>query len=224
MHSKSFLNHPFARLQLLDSDVLCKYFYIQYKIKKMENTSVLERISISNRFHEVQLDQTLKQNENSAINLILENILSEGCNDFFHYLEFTGILKESNIMVLSSMHHYYYDHNDLKGIKTLINLKKLNQVKHLESFLHTLFRIMPSNAYFVGCFKNTNHNGNGISLYQSSKFFNGLINLIDPKTDAGLSKKSVIKLLEEHGFKIIDITDIDRTTYFWAQVLRRPCE
>jgi hypothetical protein len=126
-------------------------------------------------------------------------------------------------MVLSSMHHYYYDHDDLKGIRTLVNIKKLNQIKHLESFLHTLYRIMPSKAYFVGCFKCNNHNSKGISFYQSGKFLNGLINIFDSNGNRNITKKSAAKLLEDQGFKIFDITDLNGLAYFWAQNMRRPC-
>jgi hypothetical protein len=127
-------------------------------------------------------------------------------------------------MVLSSMHHYYYDHNDLKGIKTLINLKKLNQVRHLESFLHTLYRILPYKAYFVGCFMDNNYNGHGSHLYQPVKFLNGFMNIFDSRTERSLSDRSITKLLEEHFFKVIDITYINGMAYFWAQNNRRKGE
>jgi hypothetical protein len=190
----------------------------------MEQVSVLDRTTISDKFNKFCFDEKELPAERSGTNPVLENILSEGGNDFFQYLNWVGLAKEPNLMVLSSMHHYYYDHNDLKGIRTLINLKKLNQVKHLESFLHTLFRILPSRASFVGCFKNSNHNGKEEPFYRPAKLINGLINILDSRIDRNLSKKSVIKLLEDHGFKVNDITDINGVTYFWAQNIRRPGE
>ena len=190
----------------------------------MENISVLKNVVGSNNLVKVNLDEKLLSNERLRSNPVLENILSEGGNDFFQYLNWTGLVKEPNLMVLSSMHHYYYDHNDLMGIKTLINLKKLNQIKHLESFLHTLFRILPSRSFLVGCFKNSNNNRNSMPFYNSSKFFNGLINIFDSRAERSLSKKIVTSLLENYGFKVIDITDINGMTYFWAQNLRRPGE
>ena len=122
------------------------------------------------------------------------------------------------------MHHYYYDHKDMAGIQTLINLKKLNQVKHLESFLHTLFRILPSRAYFVGCFRNGSHHGKGTSFYNSARFFTGIVNIFDSRSERALTKKGVTQLMEEHGFKVIDLTDLNKITYFWAQNLRKTCE
>jgi hypothetical protein len=190
----------------------------------MEHTSVFDKANIGDKFTRANLDEKELSYERSKINPVLENILSEGGDDFFRYLTWIGLTKEPNLMVLSSMHHYYYDHNDLIGIRTLINLKKLNQVKHLDSFLHTLFRILPSKAYFVGCFKSCSQQGNGVSISQPVKFFAGLINIFDPKTERNLSKKGAIKILEENNFKVIDITDINGMTYFWAQNVKRQGE
>ena len=154
----------------------------------------------------------------------MENILSEGGDDFFQYLNWIGLSKEPNLMVLSSMHHYYYDHNDLKGIKTLINLRRLNQVRHIESFLHTLYRILPSGSYFIGCFKKNDRNGSGTKFQMPARFFNNLAGIFDSRTERSMSKNSVTKLLEEFGFKVNDFTDINGITYFYAQSLRRQCE
>ena len=190
----------------------------------MENTSVLERGDVKDKLTHNSINEKLVIHDRSSANPVLENIISEGGDDFFQYLSWTGLLKEPNLMVLSSMHHYYYDHKDLAGIRTLINLKKLNQVKHLESFLHTLYRILPSKAYFAGCFKNSNHPRKGESFYNSARFIPGLLNLFSSRSERALSRKGVIQLMEEYGFKVIDITDLNGMTYFWAQNLRRPCE
>jgi hypothetical protein len=194
------------------------------KQNKMENISVLERGVINNKLTSENFNAKLLLHERSFTNPVMENIIAEGGDDLFKYLTWTGLSKEPNLMVLSSMHHYYYDHKDMAGIKTLINLKKLNQVKHLESFLHTLFRILPSRAFFVGCFKNSSHHRKGTSFYNSARFFTGLVNIFDSRSERAFTKKGVTQLMEEHGFKVIDITDINRTTYFWAQNLRKTCE
>ena len=118
------------------------------KQKTMENISVLEKGANNNKLTRENFNEKLLLYERSFTNPVVENIISEGGDDLFKYLTWTGLVKEPNLMVLSSMHHYYYDHKDMAGIKTLVSLKKLNQVKHLESFLHTLFRILPSKGIF----------------------------------------------------------------------------
>ncbi len=152
---------------------------------------------------------------------LVETVLSEGGEDFSTYLKLTGLAGESNLMVLSSMHHYYYDYSDLKGIRTLINLKELNQVNHLESFLHTLYRILPCQANFVGCFTDCNNNVSKKSFLKPARLFKGLVGIFDSAVTRPLSETRVTKLLEDHGFKVIDLTDINGRTYFRAQNIRR---
>jgi len=183
----------------------------------MEQFSVLEINNLIYILNGVVLNKQPATSERSLTSPVMENILLEGGDDFFQYLNWLGLAKEPNLMVLSSLHHYFYDHNDLKGIKTLINLKKLNQIRHLESFLHTLHINLLNNSYFVGCFKDNNHNGHDSYLYQQMKFLNGLMNIFDSRAERSLSGRSVTKLLKDHCFKVIDITFLNGMTYFCAQ-------
>ena len=151
-------------------------------------------------------------------NPVFENLLAEGGENFYHYINWLGLGKDPNLMVLSSIHHYYYDFNDLKGIKTLINLKKLNEINHIDTFLGNVFRVLPSKANFIGCFKdNKIRGGIGSPFYQSFKLLNGIINLINSRTDKFMTRKDVIKLLEAHDFRIVDMTEISNITFFCAE-------
>jgi hypothetical protein len=190
----------------------------------MEQISVLGRTNVGVKLTRQNFDENFLSGDRPAIDPYKENILSEGGDDFYQYLNWIGLAKEPNLMVLSSMHHYYYDHNDLKGIRTLINLRRLNQVRHIESFLYTLYRILPSRSYFVGCFKNSNHHENKVTFYRPARFFNNLAGIFDSRTERSMSKKSVTKLLEDHGFKFNDFTNINGMTYFYAQSIRREGE
>lgn len=187
----------------------------------MEHPSVLEKNNLSIKSRLFESDMKCIPSEGSLTNPVLENILSEGGDDFFQYLKWIGLANVSNLMVLSSLHHYYYDHNDLKGIRTLINMKRLNLVRHLESFLHTLSRILPSGAYFIGCFKDNSESNHGSHTYQPVRLLNGLVSLLDSRSERNITSRSIIKLLEEYSFKVIDITYINGTSYFWAQIKNR---
>jgi len=151
-------------------------------------------------------------------NPVFENLLAEGGENFYHYIKWLGLGKDPNLMILSSIHHYYYDFNDLKGVKTLVNLKKLNEINHIDTFLSSVFRVLPSKANFVGCFKdNKIRGGIGVPFYQSFKLLNGLMNMIDSKTDRFMTRRDVIKLLETHDFRIVDMTEMSNITYFCAE-------
>jgi hypothetical protein len=173
-------------------------------------------VKINTEDKEVSMDD----NQN---NPVFENLLAEGGENFYHYINWLGLGKDPNLMILSSIHHYYYDFNDLKGVKTLINLKKLNEINHIDTFMANVFRVLPAKANFVGCFKDNKIRG-GISVpfYQSFKFLNGLINIVDSKTDRFMTRKDVIKLLESRDFSIIDMTEISSITYFCAESKKKP--
>lgn len=187
----------------------------------MGQTAAMGRPEINEKLTSLNYDGKLISADRSGRNSEIDDILSEGGDDFHQYLKLKGLAGESNLMVLSSMHHYYYDYSDLKGIRTLINLKKLNQVSHLESFLHTLYRILPCQANFIGCFINNSNNGRKKSLLRPAKLLNGFVSIFDSGMNRTLSKTSAIKLLEEHGFKVVDLTDLNGITYFQARNIRR---
>jgi hypothetical protein len=185
----------------------------------MEKPNVTYKSEIVN-YQSVKIDSedknvSMDDNQN---NPVFDSLLAEGGENFYHYINWLGLGKDPNLMILSSIHHYYYDFNDLKGVKTLINLKKLNEISHIDTFLSNVFRVLPSKASFVGCFKDNKIRG-GISVpfYQSFKFLNGLINMIDSKTDRFMTRKDVIKLLESHDFRIVDMTEISSITYFCSE-------
>jgi len=188
----------------------------------------MERISTLNKsFTGKKQDKTADSNERrlsfnrTRTNEIFDSLLAEDCETFFYYLDSLGLAKDANMMILSSIHHYYYDINDLKCVKTLINLKKLNHIKHLNSFLHTLFRLLPPDADFVGYFKENKNSDSIDSHYNpSSRLINGIINFLDSRTDRSLSKTEVSKMLASHGFRVLDITEINGLIYFRAKNTR----
>lgn len=185
----------------------------------MERPNVTYKSEIINYqpVKEAMGDKNVSMDENQN-NPVFDNLLAEGGENFYHYVNWLGLAKDPNLMVLSSIHHYYYDFNDLKGVRTLINLKRLNKINHIETFLNNVFRVLPEKANFVGCFKdNKIRGGMAVPFYQSFRYVNKLINIFDSSTDRFLTRKDVIKLLESHKFRIVDMTEISNMTYFCAE-------
>lgn len=172
----------------------------------------------------------------SSVQKVLDTVSAE---NFARYLDQLGIDKDSDLLVLSSAHHYYYDAEEMINVKTMVNLTELNQIKQLKDFLHSIFRILPPKCTFIGCFVNNKKqdgfvlNSNPSDSYykrnsdaiengiaSSSPILNMIYNMIDLKTNKYLSDHSVSLLLGEHGFKVTNMTEIDGITYFCAQSLR----
>jgi hypothetical protein len=176
------------------------------------------------------------QFDSSDNDSVAEIMASEGKEDFYNYLKGLGLAKDRNLIFLSSMHHYYYDADEMKKVRTVINLKQLNHIKQIKNFLHSVHHILPSNCNFIGCFvdfkrlngsaetNNGSSNGtkpdsedleNGVA--SNHPFINMLYNIIDLKTNKILTVKSVSGMLENHGFKVLDMKSINGLTYFHAQ-------
>jgi hypothetical protein len=179
------------------------------------------------------------QSDIGLSNGVIKVSASEDYRNFDEYIERLGLADESNLLVLSSMHHYYYDAEEMVTLKTVINLKELNQIKDLKEFLHSMFHILPAGCNFIGCFvnnkkqssfglnkdqdflynkKNSEAIENGIE--SSYPFLNMVYKMIDSRTNKYLSEKSVSQIFREHGFKITDISEINSLSYFCAIRLR----
>jgi len=206
----------------------------------MRNSITIDKLDVINN----QRINTLVNLGGSSIDLgggnpVLRTLTNEEGENFANYIEQLGVAKDPNLVVLSSLHHYYYDAEEMINVKTVVNLKELNQIKQLKDFLHSIFHILPPECNLIGCFVNNKKQSGFIlntspsdSYYKrnsdaiengiasSSPFLNMIYNMIDSKTNKYMSERSVSMLLGEHGFKVLDMTEYDGLTYFCAQSLR----
>jgi len=173
--------------------------------------------------------------KNTEINPVYAELVGEGHEDFYNYLDWLGLLKAPNLLILTSSHHYYFEVEDLKNIKTVVSLKSLNNINRPKDFLNEIYSILPSQCHFIGSFidnkkqnifmpakKNPNvldSEGNYTELETGrwNSFLNVLYGVIDAKTNRYMSGKSVRQLLEETGLKILDMTEFNGLTYFCTQ-------
>ena len=170
---------------------------------------------------------------------VRRTLIAEGCESFNSYIEDLGLSKDQNPVVLSSLHHYYYDTEEMKKVNMVINLKELNHVKQLSNFLHSIFHNLRRNCYFIGCFiDNSKSSGYELRAYSSTStinrqfdyiengiisrnpFLNMLYSIMDQRTNKYMSDRHVSILLNDHGFKVLDMTEINGLTYFCAQRLK----
>jgi hypothetical protein len=151
------------------------------------------------------------------------NMIAEDGESFFHYLKDLGLSRENNLVVLSSKHHYFYDEVELKNVRTLINLRKLNLIKYLDEFLFTLVQVLPPDTKFLGCFSDCNAKGNNsASLFHPIKLLKQKVNRLDFTGKKTMNKNKVSEILESYGFKIINMTEMNGLTYFCSQNVRKP--
>ncbi len=138
----------------------------------------------------------------------------EGKN-FFRYLKTFNLAKDPDLLILPAINHYYFDEKELKNVRTLVNLKNLNQIKELNSFLYTLIHILPENANFLGYFSYNKFSFTGDGLFTGLS--TRINKFLDLKTDHNLDKKEFSDRLQKFGFRIIDMTEMNGLVYFYAQ-------
>lgn len=147
-------------------------------------------------------------------------IVEKGDVNFYRYIKKLGIPDDPDLIILSSRNHYYYGESELQNVRTIINLKRLNLIKHLDKFLSSLIHILPPDTNFLGCFSDSKSaDRNGSKVKKLSRFVVRINNFLDSKTDRNMDMKEVSELLIEHGFKICDMSRIDGVTYFHSKLV-----
>lgn len=175
-------------------------------------------------------------NEKKVKDEAIDKLINEGGEDFFRYFKSTDHSSDSNVIVLSSQHHYYYDSDELRGVKSVVILKKLNRVKEIESFLQSHLSFLPNKCNVIGCFVNNikikryalrtggSHTEKtkisehvNLDIVSRFPFLNMIYSLMDFKTNTYMSDDVVTFLLAVHGFKVMNMTESNGLTYFHAR-------
>jgi hypothetical protein len=181
-------------------------------------------------------DLTSASVQRKAENEAVAKLLSEGGEVFYNYVDSLGLSEDPNMIVLSSSHHYYYDCDEMKMTKTVVNLKELNRIKEISDLLHSHLPSLPDMCNFVGCFVNNskveryalrksrtaqervnNSDKEELGIVSRYPFMNMLFSILDSTTDSYMSDKIVMLLLESNGFKVLDMTEINGLTYFHSR-------
>jgi hypothetical protein len=161
-----------------------------------------------------------KKSADSYFDEISYRSTAEIGKNFFGYLKRFNLSGDKNLFVLPTANHYYYDKRELRRVRTVINLRKLNLIDDIDTFLKTIFQFLPPTAKLVGCFSDNRN------VFVKEGFFSGLSerlsNLLDLRTVHYLDKNTVYEVLERHGFKVVDMTEIDGLTYFISQSTCQP--
>lgn len=187
-------------------------------------------------------DQTLAMNPgrsnppaSSGLLSLLAELTAEVRRDIIYYLDEMGLINEQPILVIPSTRHYFYDADDMKGVKTIVNLKPLNYVREIRDFLRKIAELLHDDSIFVGCFTdNKSQNGfpdkySNLPRHLSEKaevyengiesripFINRMYSFIDMKTNRYLTSRTVAHLLMESNLQLVTMTERNGLTYFHA--------
>ena len=176
---------------------------------------------------------------NPGLLRFFEDLSERSREDFLSYLEEEGLISDSGMLVIPSSRHFFYNAEDLRGVKTVVNLRQLNQIREMRDFLRTISDLMPDKSSFVGCFvDNKAQNGfsdkydnlpesvsNRAEAYENGiesriPFINRMYSFIDARTNRYLTRRTVINLLEEYGLQVTGIAEINGLTYFSTRKIK----
>ena len=196
-------------------------------------------IIISNQSISTNLSITSGQRGSSDAGKANDALFAEGGVNFYNYIRRLGLESDPDIVVISSLRHFYYDAEEMIKVKALVNVTELNKVKRIVDFLDTCYRIIPPKSYLIGCFVDNNKipryrlRNNSASnigrrdfdpleygIVSAVPFINRLYSIMDSRTNTYISRGSFTFLLEDYGFKVLDMTEQDELVYFQAQKAR----
>jgi hypothetical protein len=140
---------------------------------------------------------------------------------FFRYLWCAGLTRESGMIILSSHEGANWGRRDIGNARMLINLRRLDLIRHLEMFVSSLVRLLPPETTFVGCFAQRGLDAAGTQASGShGGFWNGLSGH-GGGTCQMLSRARVSALLEGSGLEVIDMREMNGLTYFHSRKMSR---
>ena len=146
----------------------------------------------------------------------IHSLLTEGGINFFRYIKCLGLSGEPDLIVLSSKHHYFYDETDLKRVRVLVNLKKLNSIKYLDLFLETLFHLLPKDASFIAYYSDIK--SLEVTRYHwFSRLLYKFKNFLYFEKEHFLDENKVSKLLKKNGLTMANVMRMNGLTYFSSQ-------
>ncbi|MFN2313699.1 MAG: hypothetical protein ABR531_04540 [Bacteroidales bacterium] len=147
----------------------------------------------------------------------LARLITSGGLSLFLYLVNSGLFRDPGVIILSRNDHANFGAVDLKRVTTLVTLRRLNLVKHLEMFLNSLARILPPDTNFVGCFSPAKEGdaGTGTTGRHGGlpwRFFHS-----GSRECHALNRNKVSEMLERNGLSLISMTEMNGVTYFHSR-------
>ncbi len=167
---------------------------------------------------------------------VLDILHNEGGENLYNYIDWLRLLKRSELIVLSSHHHYFYHNEEMKNVRTVVNLKLLNHIRNLELLIDTVYKLIQPSAFFIGSFAEANNRYNGKvtrsfgvngntskdeaiehGIISRIPIINLIYNFFDFRTNRYMTRQEVNTIFRLHGFDVIDMTEMNGLVYFCAK-------
>ncbi len=154
---------------------------------------------------------------NTSMAHSLARLIVSGGLSLFRYLVNAGLFRGPGVIILTRNNHANFGAADLKRVTTLVTLRRLNLVKHLEMFLNSLARILPPDTNFVGCFSPDKDGTAGTGTAGRHGGLAGWFFHSGIRECHALNRSKVSEMLERNGLSLISMTEMNGVTYFHSR-------
>jgi len=144
-------------------------------------------------------------------------LVASGGVSLFRYLKDSGLFSGRGMVILSRHDRATFGTVDLRRATTLITLRRLNMVKHLEMFLSSLSRILPPGTNFVGCFSPARVESEDTERSGREYDFPARVLHSGRMECHSLNRGKVSEMLERNGLSLISMTEMNGVTYFHSR-------
>jgi len=158
----------------------------------------------------------LRRSKAGLVRQVLKLIASGGVS-LFRFLINSGLVSAPGVVILSRHDRATFGTVDLRRATTLITLRRLNMVKHLEVFLSSLSRILPPGTNFVGCFSPAKKENVVMEAPGREKVTPGRLTHPGSSDCHSLNRSKVSEMLERNGLRLISMTEMSGVTYFHSR-------
>ena len=189
--------------------------------------------------HQVWTDTPVREKV-SPLTLVEKELLEEVNSDVVKYFKSIPFVMDQKVLYLSTIRHYIFDSATLYDVNTVLNLRLVNRIAHVNYFLFNTNRMLPMKGYYLGCFENQTQQKKRIKsltprlLGSISFFVFSFFHFLIPKipgirslylfATSGsmkyLSTNKLATLLLKNGFQLADTSSIQGKTYFVAKKIK----
>jgi lipopolysaccharide/colanic/teichoic acid biosynthesis glycosyltransferase/CheY-like chemotaxis protein len=178
----------------------------------------------------------------SKLDLLTDNIISEFGEPAYNFIQKYTDLSDDKTIVVSTSSRFNIKIYPVNIYHSLTNLKKINDIKHLNKFFETANDVLIQNGIFIGCAETKGLRKKRI-LKKYPPFFNYIYYTLDfilkrvfPKLpitkniyffitkgrNRVLSRPEILGRLCSCGFEVIDEQFISNLLYFAVRKIKKP--
>lgn len=144
-------------------------------------------------------------------------LIGSGGVSLFRFLINSGLWGGPGVIIMSRHDRATFGTVDLRRATTLITLRRLNMVNHLEMFLSSLSRILPPGTNFVGCFSPANKETITAKSHDREDNVPGCAIHFGSTDCHSLNRRTVSEMLQRNGLSLVRMTERKRVTYFHSR-------